>query len=181
MVFMTLWTIPNNFCVGTLKVIASCDLCLYLQNDQKVNLWKKSTLTYKVASRLKRFGIWCWSLVINKPCVCDLPFDLCLYPKIWWPTFQVEGIDTGQTGGHRHMVYLWKMISMKLRIFWAYSQPCTSKLIFFKDWPFGHFQSIDRGQTFEPIWLKFFLHAPWTPESLNSKLQENSFKSTFHL
>ena len=79
------------------------DLCLYPKVDQKVNLWKKSTLTKMVVSGCKRCRILCWSFFINKPCVCDLPFDLCLYPELWAEVTILQGIDTGQTGGHRPM------------------------------------------------------------------------------
>ena len=36
----------------------------------------------------------------------------------------------GQIKGHRHLVYLWKIINMKLRVFWAYSWPPTSNSFF---------------------------------------------------
>ena len=71
-----------------------------------------------------------------------------------WPFGHFQGIDTGQTGCHRHMVYLWKMISIKFLIFWAYTWPSTSKLIFFKDWPFDHLWPIKKVRRNNTIFLK---------------------------
>ena len=134
---------------------------------------KNSTLTKMVVSRCKRCRILCWLFFINKPLVSDLPFDLCLYPELWAEVTILQGIDTGQTGCDRHMVYLWLMISIKFRIFWAYSRPSTSKLTFFKDWPFGHLWPLQKVRRNRSIWLKIGIHDLGTKRRHPCKFHQN--------
>ena len=84
-----------------------------------------------IVCRLKRRRKLSWSFFINKPqvfvtsgltwvCTLILETEVSL----------LKGTDPGQTGCHRHLVYLWKMINLTFYVFWVYLQPCGSLLIF---------------------------------------------------
>jgi len=152
-----------------------------VKDGQKVNLWKKSTLTYNVVSRFKRCVLSCWSFFIKWPTTCDLPFDLCLYPELGTEVTLLQGIGTGQTGGHRWLVILWKMISMTIRIFWAYSRPSTSKLIFFKDWTFDHLWSLKKVRRNSTIFLKICIHVLGTQRRHPCEFHQNRTAGHFLL
>ena len=47
------------------------------------------------------------------------------------------------------------------------------KVDFFKDWPFGQLWPLQKVRRNRTIWLKFFLHVLWTPESLYTNFEEN--------
>ena len=69
----------------------------------------------------------------------------------------LKGTDPGQTGCHRHLVYLWKMINLTFHVFWTYLQPCGSMLIFSNFTNLCEFLRISRISTnFKKFACEFF-------------------------
>ena len=71
------------------------------------------------------------------------------------------------------MVVLWKIISIKFLIFWAYSRLSTSKLIFFKDWPFDHLWPFKKVRRNRSIWLKIGIRFLGTQRLHPCKFKQN--------
>ena len=98
----------------------------------------------------------------------------CPCPPVWPPEVKKCLVTPGgQTGGHRWMVILWKMISIKFLIFWAYSRPSTSKLTFFKDWPFDHLWPLKKVRRNSTIFLKIGTHVLGTKRLHPCKFYQN--------